>query len=190
MLARCGTCCANRPGERWRKTVIGSLSVFSGVANQMLKRLGPKPDPGARLTLVNLVASDESAIQSMARPASWAGERRLFDLQRLGDERVAAMVAKLCAIADSGQAVGTDGVEVLFAEREIGATELAARRPIATRPAARRAAHDRGIVPLRLRNRHDCSTSAAEPAADRPSGCNILPPTGGTGHEQSHDEPS
>src|SRR6202051_2664193 len=98
------------------------------MADQMAKRLGPEPDPGARRTLVNLVANDESAVQSIARAASWAGERRLVDLQRLCGDRVTAMVAKLRAVADSGQAVGTDGVEILFAEREIGATKLAARR--------------------------------------------------------------
>ena len=100
------------------------------------------------------------------------------------------MVAKLRAISDSSQAVGADSVEILFAEREIGAAEFAAHRSIATRRSARSAPHDRGIMSFRLRDRHDRSTPAAEPAADRPPRDIILAPTGGAGHEHSHNEPS
>ena len=81
---------------------------------------------------MHLVAADQSAIQSLTRAARRAGERSLFDLQRLGGERVAAMIAKLRAVVDAGQAAGANRVEVLLAEREIRAAEFTLERPIAT----------------------------------------------------------
>jgi hypothetical protein len=96
------------------------------------------------------------------------------------------MVAELRTIADPGQAVGTDRVEVLLTKREVGAAELAARRFLAPRGTAGGTSHNRGVVLLRARNRHNRSAAAAEPAADRTIGRIILPPAGGTGDEQTH----
>jgi hypothetical protein len=170
--------------------MCGVLPVISRPANTVPERFHPDPNPGARLALIHLVAVDDPAVESTACTAIWTGEERLFDLQRLDGQRVTAMIAKPRGVADSGQTVRADRAQVLLVERKIGAAELATNSPIATGRSTRCATDDRCVVPLRLCDCHNRSAPAAEPAADRSLRRSILPPTGGTDDENSHDEPS
>jgi hypothetical protein len=96
------------------------------------------------------------------------------------------MVAELGVIADSGEAVWADRVEVALAEREIGAAKTAMGRPVTARRSTRGTAHHSGIVPLRPSDRHDLSASAAKPSTDEPTGGVVLPMAGRASDEEAH----
>src|SRR5207248_10877338 len=119
------------------------------------------PNARARLALEHRAALDHAAVQSPARTTSGAGQRGLIDLERLGGQRITAMVAEFGMIADSGKAVGADRVEVALAEREIGAAKAALGCSVAARRSTRGTAHHGGIVPLGSSDCHDLSATAA-----------------------------
>jgi hypothetical protein len=169
-----------------RVAMVGAFALLTGLLDQLPKRLSSDPNPGARLAFEHRAAVDHAAVQSPALATSGTGQRSLFDVERLGGQGVAAVVAELGVIADSGEAVWADRVEVALAEREIGAAKAALGRPVASRRSTRGAAHYGGIMPLRPGDCHDLSASAAKPRSDEPTGGVVLPMAGRASDEEAH----
>ena len=154
--------------------------------NQIFEDVDAQPEAGAASALHQGGVADLPVAQTGRLSAGRAKELRLLTDRRFRPQGEAAMMAEFRPIAHAGKTPRADGVEVLLMEREVGSAVAAGGAAFFPRRAARRTPHHRGVVAVRLVDRHDRPAVAAEPTADRTAANIELAFALRAGHQQSH----